>query len=172
MTRDEKENYIMREKEVQGADTNLAESLTSAGYKENVANTSRGILTWEKDLVFTARIRGYAIDFDAEAKEGCIPTDSLLMSLPGCMAIDMVLFLRKMKAEIEKFEIETIGERNPFPPKYFKAVHIKIRIAGKGLTTKKMDRAVSLSQEKYCSVYHSLRKDMDIKVSYVIEGNG
>jgi putative redox protein len=172
MARDEKEKCTMKEKEVQTADKDLAESLTSAGYKENVANTSRGILTWEKDLVFTARIRGYAIDFDAEAKEGCIPTDSLLMSLPGCMAIDMVLFLRKMKAEIEKFEIETIGERNAVPPKYFKAVHMKILIAGKGLTTKKLDRAVSLSQEKYCSVYHSLRKDMDIKVSYVIEENG
>ena len=149
----------------------LETSLSSEGYKENVANTTRGILTWEKDLVFTARIRGYAIDFDAAAEEGCIPTDSLLMSLPGCMAIDMVLFLRKMKANIEKFEIETVGERNPVPPKYFNTVHMKIRIAGTGLTPKKLDRAVSLSQEKYCSVYHSLRKDMDIKVSYVIEEN-
>ena len=162
----------MEANKVEGAAADLAESLTSDGYKENVANTSRGILTWEKDLVFTARIRGYAIDFDAAAEEGCIPTDSLLMSLPGCMAIDIVLFLRKMKVKIEKFEIETVGERNPVPPKYFNAVHMKIRIAGTGLTPKKLDRAVSLSQEKYCSVYHSLRKDMDIKVSYVIEENG
>jgi putative redox protein len=161
----------MEEKEVKGAVTNLAESLSSVGYKENVANTSRGILTWEKDLVFTARIRGYAIDFDADAKEGCIPTDSLLMSLPGCLAIDVVLFLKKMNAEIKSFDIDTIGERNPTPPKYFKAIHMKIRIAGKGITSKKLDRANSLSQEKYCSVHHSLRKDMDIKVSYVIEEN-
>jgi putative redox protein len=149
----------------------LETSLSSEGYKEKVADTSRGILTWEKDLVFTARIRGYAIDFDADAKEGCIPTDSLLMSLPGCMAIDVVLFLKKMKAEITSFEIETLGERNPAPPKYFKTVHMKIRISGKGLTPKKLDRAISLSQEKYCSVYHSLRKDMDIRVSYKIDEN-
>jgi putative redox protein len=151
--------------------TDLRESLQTDGYKENVKNESRGILTWEKDLVFTARIRGYAIDFDAEAKEGCIPTDSLLMSIPGCLAIDVVLFLKKMRAEIMRFEIETIGERNPVPPKYFTAVHLKIKIAGKGITPKKMDRAIVLSQEKYCSVYHSLRKDMDIRVSYVIEGS-
>lgn len=159
----------MEEKEVKGAVTNLVETLSSVGYKENVANTSRGILTWEKDLVFTARIRGYAIDFDADAKEGCIPTDSLLMSLPGCLAIDVVLFLKKMNAEIKSFHIDTTGERNPTPPKYFKAIHMKIRIAGEGITSKKLDRAISLSQEKYCSVHHSLRKDMDIKVSYVIE---
>jgi len=151
--------------------TGLKENVEGEGYKENVANTSRGILSWEKDLVFTARIRGYAIDFDADAKEGCIPTDSLLMSLPGCLAIDVVLFLKKMKVEINKFDIETIGERNPVPPKYFTAVHMNIRIAGKGITPKKLDRAISLSQEKYCSVHHSLRKDMDIKVSYVIEEN-
>jgi putative redox protein len=162
----------MQEKEAEGSVTGLDNTLKGEGYKENVANTSRGILTWEKDLVFTARIRGYAIDFDADAKEGCIPTDSLLMSIPGCLAIDIVLFLKKMKVEITKFDIETIGERNPVPPKYFKGVDMKIRIAGKGITPKKLDRAISLSQEKYCSVYHSLRKDMDIKVSYVIEQNG
>jgi putative redox protein len=160
----------MEAKETEPA-AGLETSLSSEGYKENVANMSRGILTWEKDLVFTARIRGYAIDFDAEAKEGCIPTDSLLMSLPGCMAIDIVLFLKKMKAEINRFEIETVGERNPAPPKYFNAVHMKIRIAGKGITPKKLDRVISLSREKYCSVYHSLRKDMDIRVTYTIEEN-
>lgn len=161
----------MEVKDLEGTDTGLEQSLTGEGYKENVANISRGILTWEKDLVFTARIRGYAIDFDADAKEGCIPTDSLLMSLPGCLAIDMVLFLKKMKVEITMFDIETVGERNPVPPKYFTAVHMKIRIAGKGITPKKLDRAISLSQEKYCSVHHSLRKDMNITVSYVIEDN-
>ena len=161
----------MQEKETETPLAGLDKTLEGEGYKENVANTSRGILTWEKDLVFTARIRGYAIDFDADANEGCIPTDSLLMSVPGCLAIDVVLFLKKMKVEITKFEIETIGERNPVPPKYFSGVDMKIRIAGKGVTPKKLDRAISLSQEKYCSVYHSLRKDMDIKVSYVIEQN-
>jgi len=159
----------MGEKEVGGFVAGLNTTLEGEGYKENVANTSRGILTWEKDVVFTARIRGYAIDFDAEAKEGCIPTDSLLMSLPGCLAIDVVLFLKKMKVELTSFEIETVGERNPVPPKYFKAVQMKLRIGGKGITPKKLDRAISLSQEKYCSVYHSLRKDMDIKITYLIE---
>ncbi len=151
------------------AAADFAQSLTKEGYKENVADTSRGILTWEKDLVFTARIRGYAIDFDANAKEGCIPTDSLLMSIPGCLGIDVMLFLKKMKAEIKSFDIETTGERNPVPPKYFKAVHMHIRISGKGITNKKLERAISLSQEKYCSVYHSIRKDMEVKITYSIE---
>ncbi|MBI5663938.1 MAG: OsmC family protein [Nitrospirae bacterium] len=139
-----------------------------SGWKEKTPLESKGFLTWEKDLVFTARIRGYSFEYDAKAQEGCFPTDTFLMSVAGCLGIDVVMFLQKMKAEIREFEVETLGERNPVPPQYFKAINIVIHIAGKGITAKKMDRAISLSQEKYCSVYHSLRKDMTFKVSYKI----
>jgi putative redox protein len=44
-----------------------------------------------------------------------------------------------------------------------------IHISGKGITPKKLDRAIALSQEKYCSVYHSLRKDIEVTVSYEIK---
>lgn len=152
----------MEEREIAG----LEESIK--GWKEKIPLVSKGFLTWEKDLVFTARIRGYQFEFDTKAQEGCFPTDTLLMSIAGCLAIDVVTFLQKMKAEIKSFEIETSGERNPTPPQYFKSVSMIIRIVGKDITPKKLDRAISLSQEKYCSVYHSLRKDMDVKISYVI----
>jgi putative redox protein len=153
----------LEDKEIKG----LKESLKE--WKEKVPVESKGFLTWEKDLVFTARIRGYAFEYDPKAMEGCWPTDTLLMSVAGCLAIDVVMFLQKMRAEIGEFEVETSGERNPAPPQYYKSINMTIHISGKGITPKKLDRAISLSQEKYCSVYHSLRKDMDIKVSYVIK---
>ena len=151
---------------------NSAEDLEKSvqGWKEKTLPESRGFLTWEKDLVFTARIRGYSFEYDPKAQEGCFPTDTFLMSVAGCLGIDVVMFLQKMHAEIVEFEIETSGERNPVPPQYFKAINMVIHIAGEGITPKKMDRAISLSQEKYCSVYHSLRKDIDFKVSYKING--
>jgi putative redox protein len=152
-----------REREIAG----LEESIK--GWKEKIPLVSKGFLTWEKDLVFTARIRGYQFEFDTKAQEGCFPTDTLLMSIAGCLAIDVVTFLQKMKAEIKSLEIETSGERNPTPPQYFKSVNMIIRISGENITPRKLDRAISLSQEKYCSVYHSLRKDMNVKVGYVIE---
>lgn len=152
----------MEEREIAG----LEESIK--GWKEKIPLVSKGFLTWEKDLVFTARIRGYQFEFDTKAQEGCFPTDTLLMSIAGCLAIDVVTFLQKMKAEIKSFEIETSGERNPTPPQYFKSVSMIIRISGENITSEKLDRAISLSQEKYCSVYHSLRKDMNVKVSYAI----
>ena len=93
------------------------------------------------------------------------------MSLAGCLAIDVVMFLQKMRVEIKEFEIETAGERNPTPPQYYKSIEMKIHIAGKGVTPKKLDRAIALSQEKYCSVYHTLRNDLKVNVSYVIKEN-
>jgi putative redox protein len=140
------------------------------GYKEKIMPVNKGTLTWDKELIFLGRTqRGYEIDFDAQAQWGCIPTESLLMSVAGCLAIDCVSFLQKMKAVISKFKVEITGERNPTPPQYYTTIEMKIHIAGENITPKKMDRVISLSQEKYCSVYHSLRKDMKVNVTYVIE---
>jgi putative redox protein len=97
--------------------------------------------------------------------------DSLLLSLAGCMGIDTVMFLQKMKVELSDFRMDIMADRNPDPPQYFKAVEIVLHIAGENLNPKKVDRAVSLSHEKYCSVYNSLRDDMDVKVRYELEDN-
>lgn len=140
------------------------------GYKEKIVPVNKGSLTWDKDLIFLGRTqRGYEIDFDAEVQWGCTPTESLLMSVAGCMAIDVVSFLQKMKCVITKFKIDISGERNPTPPQYYKHIEMMIHISGENITPRKMDRVISLSQEKYCSVYHSLRKDLEVKVSYEIE---
>lgn len=139
------------------------------GYKEQAPIVNKCTLTLDKDLIFVARTNsGYEIEFDANIQWGCSPTESLLMSIAGCMAIDVVSFLRKMRAEISKYSMDVTGERNPSPPQFYRKVSMVLNIAGKGLTPGKVDRAVSLSREKYCSVYHSLRKDLQVDVTYNI----
>jgi putative redox protein len=151
------------EKDVAGLEGSLGD------YKKNVRTETKGILTWEKDLIFTGRtMTGYPIEFDAKVEWGCMPTESLLLSLAGCMAIDSVSFLQKMKCEIEDFKIEIAGDKNPTPPQYYTAIDMKLIMQGKGLTDKKIQRAIDLSRDKYCSVYHSLRKDMKVGVSYKV----
>ena len=140
------------------------------GYKGKIRPVNTASLIWDKDLIFLGRTpRGFELDFDAEAQWGCIPTESLLLSIAGCLAIDVVSFVTKMKAKITKFRIDIAGERNPTPPQYYTSVEMVIRIAGENITPKKLDRAIALSQEKYCSVYHSLRKDLKVNVTYTIE---
>jgi putative redox protein len=146
----------------------LEESLT--GYKEKIVPITKTNLTWNKDLIFTGTTQqGYEIEFDAHAQWGCKPTEALLLSLAGCMGIDMVMFLQKMRVQLTSFKMELVGERNPTPPQYFKAIEIVLYIGGKNLNVQKIDRAVSLSHDKYCSVYNSLRKDLEMKVRYVLE---
>jgi putative redox protein len=140
---------------------------TLEGYKSKIQQVNKGTLTWDKDLIFIGRTnRGYEVEFDAQQQWGCSPTESLLLSVAGCMGIDMVSFLKKMKCDIKSYKMDIVGERNPTPPQYYTSIEMIIAVTGAGLTAKKLERAISLSHEKYCSVYHSLRKDMKVKVDY------
>ena len=140
-----------------------------SGYKAKINHVSKATLSWDKELIFVGRTQeGYEIEFDAHVQWGCKPTDGLLLSLAGCMGIDVVMFLQKMKMDLESFKVDIVGERNPTPPQYFKTVDMILHLKGKNLNTKKVARAVALSHEKYCSVYNSLRKDMDVNVRYKI----
>jgi len=154
-----------------GGPEELKDSLT--GYKEKVAPITKGTLTWDKELIFAGRTqRGYEIDFDAEIQWGCAPTESLLLSLAACMGIDVVSFLQKMRANLTSFKLEITGERNPTPPQYYKAIEMVLHISGEHITVKQIERAIALSQEKYCSVYHSLRKDLRVSVKHILNGQG
>lgn len=146
----------------------LAESVK--GYKEKVIPLNKATLKWDRELIFLGRTQeGYEIEFDGHVQWGCKPTDALLLALASCMGIDMVMFLQKMKIQLADFKMDILGERNPAPPQYFTAIDMTLHIAGKNIDKKKVDRAVALSHEKYCSVYNSLRKDMSVNIKYILE---
>lgn len=140
------------------------------GYKAKIGPVTKATLTWSHDLGFTgATPQGYELEFDADAQWGCKPTEALLMSLGGCMAIDIVSILKKMRMDIQHFRMELTGTRNPDPPQYFRAVEIVFHLAGTNLDARKVDRAVALSRDKYCSVFNSLRPDLGLNVRYALE---
>ncbi|MBW1841546.1 MAG: OsmC family protein [Deltaproteobacteria bacterium] len=140
------------------------------GYKKKVLPVNKGRLTLLRDLYFMATTqRGYEVEYDVKYEEGCSPTETFLLSIAGCLSIDVVHILRKMRCEVDTYEVAVEGTRNLTPPQYYTSVDIMIRISGKGITPKKIDRAIALSRETYCSVYHSLRKDMVVNVTYEIE---
>ena len=141
-----------------------------AGYKRIITPMVKATLKWERELIFTGMTpQGYEIEFDAQAQWGCKPTEALLLSLAGCMGIDVVTILTKMRIPLAGFRMEIVGERNPTPPQYYKAVEMVLHIAGKNLDPAKVERAIALSRETYCSVYNSLRPDLALTVRYVLE---
>ncbi len=146
---------------------NMEEDLEE--YKKEILPVNKARLTLERDLYFMGTTqRGYEVEFDVRYEEGCSPTETLLLSIAGCLSIDVVHILRKMRCDITKFEISAEGTRKPDPPQYYTSIDMMIHISGEGLTPKKIDRAIALSKEKYCSVYHSLRKDIEVNVNYEI----
>lgn len=140
------------------------------GYKKEILPVNKGRLNLERDLYFIGTTqRGYEVEFDVKYEEGCSPTETLLLSIAGCLSIDVVHILRKMRCEISKYEAEVEGTRNLTPPQYYTSVDMMIYISGEGITPKKVDRAITLSRDKYCSVYHSLRKEIEVNIKYEIE---
>ena len=140
-------------------------------YKAEVTPINKATLKWDKDLIFNSLTpRGYDLDFDANIEWGCMPVEALLMSLGGCMAIDVVSILEKMRQKPEGLEIEMEGERSPTPPQRYLRMKLRLLLTGEDLDEAKVRRAVDLSREKYCSVYHSLREDIVHEVEIVING--
>lgn len=141
-----------------------------SGYKEKILPVNKGSLTLERDLYFIGRTqRGYEVEYDPKYEEGCSPTETLLLSVAGCLAIDVVTILRKMRCSLTSFRVDVEGVRKLTPPQYYTAITLVIHVCGKDITPKKTERAIALSRDTYCSVYHSLRKDLKLDIRYEIE---
>jgi len=139
------------------------------GYKAEILPVNKSRLTWQRDLYFMGTTqRGYEVEFDVKYEEGCSPTETFLLSVAGCISIDVVHILKKMRCEIASYEMAAEGRRRLSPPQYYESIDLMIHISGKGITRAKIDRAIDLSLNKYCSVYHSLRKDLAVNVKYEI----
>ena len=141
------------------------------GYKEEILPVNKSRLTWQRDLYFLGTTqRGYEVEFDVKYEEGCSPTETLLLSVAGCISIDVVHILKKMRCEIKSYEMRAEGRRRLTPPQYYESIDLMMHISGKSITPAKIDRAIDLSLKKYCSVYHSLRQDLAVNVRYEIKG--
>lgn len=146
----------------------LDESLV--GYKQNIDSATKAALVWEQDLIFTGSTpQGCGIKLDSKAQQGCKPMEALLLSLAGCMGMDIMTILTKMRTKPASFRIEIEGVRNSAPPQYYKAVQMVLHLSGKNMDARKLERAIALSRDKYCSVYKSLRPDMSLDIRYVLE---
>ncbi len=129
-------------------------------------NTERPIrVEWIADMRFKGTTpSGQEFLLDGDNSRGASPMEALLAALCGCMAIDVVNILRKMRADLVALSVEATGRRNDEPPRYFKKIHLHFNVKG-GIAREKIDRAIDLSFKTYCSVFHSLRKDLETSVS-------
>lgn len=128
---------------------------------------------WNDNLKFEGTgDSGHKISMDASESAGgddsaARPLEMLLAGLGGCTGIDVVLILKKMKAEILDFDIDIEAKRSEDHPKRFEEIHLNYFIKGKNLDEKKVKKAIDLSENKYCSASASL--NAEITSSFKIE---
>ena len=106
------------------------------------------------------------MEIDADLGTASGPMGALLVSAATCTGADIVSILEKMRVRLSRFRMRVEGIRRGTHPKRFTAIAFAYELAGEGLDEAKARRAIELSQEKYCSVMHSLAPD--IEVSYVL----
>ena len=88
--------------------------------------------------------------------------EMLLMGMGGCTSFDVVLILKKLRQDVRDCVAEITAERADSEPKVFTKIHVHFVVTGKDLDPKKVERAVKLSEEKYCSASIMLAKTANI----------
>ncbi len=109
--------------------------------------------------------KGPATIIDGASEKGPGPMDGVLLALAGCMGVDVQSILEKSRVPLSELEVEVEGIRAPTHPKRYTAIRLDLRVRGPEAEHEaKLERAVSLSREKFCSVLHSLRPDIEYDI--------
>jgi putative redox protein len=126
-------------------------------------------LVWQGDLRFTARTGDIELTLDSAAKAGPSPVQSLAFALASCMAVDVVSILGKGRYEFSAFKAFLTGTRAETDPRRLTRVGLHFVLHG-SVPSEAVERAVTLSRDKYCSVWHSLRQDIGFDVTFELHG--
>lgn len=126
-------------------------------------------LVWEHDLVFSGTSGSIQLTLDSAATAGPSPMQALAFGLAGCMAMDVVHVLQKGRHDLKGLRAVLTGVRAETEPRRFTSITLHYEING-AAPKAAVQRAIDLSREKYCSVWHSLRQDIDFTITFTVTG--
>jgi putative redox protein len=134
-------------------------------------------VVWSQGLSFTgsAAISGFSLPLGADPKvgganEGFQPLELLLVGLAGCTGMDVISILQKKRKEVTGFEVRAHAEQAIEHPRVFTRILIEYVLTGKDLDRESVERAVGLSETKYCPAQAMLRKAAPIEMRITING--
>jgi len=105
------------------------------------------------------------VTLDSAGKAGPSPTEFLLLSLAGCMGVDVQMILEKSRVPVKALSVEVSGDRAPSEPRRFTSIKLVYEVSGPSDEHQpRLERAVALSRDKYCSVLHSLQPDIELDI--------
>jgi putative redox protein len=124
-------------------------------------------LDWKGDLKFENTPGSPAIELHSSTHGVTSPVQALGYAVMACMAMDVVHVIEKGRHHLKAMTVKMHGERAPEHPRRLVAMAIEFHITGP-IEDKVVDRAIDLSRHKYCSVWNSLRPDVELKTSFTI----
>ncbi len=118
-------------------------------------------------MAFNAKVSGHNLTLDAPTEfggdnDGPRPKELMLASLAGCTGMDVVSLLEKMRVEISGFNIIVDADITEEHPKHYTKMHIIYEFQGNNLPIDKLQKAVELSQERYCGVSYMYKKAFEL----------
>jgi len=130
-------------------------------------------VTWKGRMSFEGKAdSGFSVPLGTGPQvggdnDGFRPLELMAVSLAGCTAMDVISILRKKQQKVDEFEVEVHADRAEEHPKVFTNIQIHYKIRGENVSREAVERAVQLSEEKYCPAHAMLKKvvPMDLKIS-------
>jgi putative redox protein len=122
-------------------------------------------LVWADGLRFDATSEGSSAIIDGDGKAGPSPMQHAAMGLAGCMAADVVDILRKGRHSLTGLRATLTGIRAETPPRRLLQISLQFHVEG-AVPAEAVERAIMLSREKYCSVWHTFRQDIELSTSF------
>lgn len=124
-----------------------------------MANTTA---VWRGDMAFEMELQGHRFFVDADESvggknRGPRPKALMLTALAGCTGMDVVSILNKMRMPFSRFELRVEGEVTDEHPKVYNEVTVVYAFWGNELDREKIEKAITLSQERYCGVAATLK---------------
>lgn len=126
-------------------------------------------MDWLGDLHFKSSAGCPAIDLESSNPALASPTQALAYATMACMGMDVVHVIQKGRHDLRGLVVRFEGERAPDYPKRFVSMAIHFAITGV-VPHHVVERAIELSRTKYCSVWNTLRLDLELKTTFSVEG--
>lgn len=128
------------------------------------------IAEWQGDLAFIGRNEsGGSVQMGTlDGAPGIGPMEMLLLGVAGCTGIDVVNTLKKQRQSLQELKIKVRGKRADKHPRVYKEIEVVYLLWGDGLEPQAVERAIRLSDEKYCSASAMMRGTAKISTTYQI----
>ena len=124
-------------------------------------------LEWQGDNRVLARCGDAQLLMDSPPVAGPTPVQALAFALAGCMAIDIAVVMRRSRLEMKGLRARLVAQRAQSDPKRLEQVALHFTVSGE-IPPDRVEHAIALSREKYCSVWHSLRPDIEFTTSFEV----